>query len=224
MNILIIGDEDNFSEVQQKFGSGHQYTHALNHREALKFISTITLVVDFIIDESPNEVFIYEDYANTLLCNTAKITLQEILLCVKKPMKGKIFGFNGLPTFLLLPVIEISVCKKEDEEDLKKLAAEIAFDYLVVDDRVGLVTPRIVCMIINEAYYTVQEGTASKTDIDLAMKLGTNYPFGPFAWCEQIGLHNVYELLEAVYEDTRDERYKICPLLKKEYLKLLNGH
>ena len=84
-----------------------------------------------------------------------------------------------------------------------------------------MVTPRIIFMIINEAYYTVQEGTATREDIDQGMKLGTNYPFGPFEWAEKIGLDNVYETLEAIYEDTKEERYKICPLLKREYL-LLN--
>jgi 3-hydroxybutyryl-CoA dehydrogenase len=91
----------------------------------------------------------------------------------------------------------------------------------MVEDRIGLVTPRVVCMIINEAYYAVLEGTASREDVDLAMKLGSNYPFGPFEWSNRIGVKHVYELLEAVYEDTRDERYKICPLLKKEYLAAL---
>ena len=90
----------------------------------------------------------------------------------------------------------------------------------LVDDRVGMVTPRIIAMIINEAYYTVQEGTASKADIDTGMKLGTNYPMGPFEWVQKWGLTNIYELLEALYLDSKDERYKICPLLKKEYLSL----
>ena len=52
------------------------------------------------------------------------------------------------------------------------------------------------------------------------MRLGTNYPYGPFEWCEKIGLNEVYETLEAIYEDTKDERYKICPLLKMNILKL----
>jgi len=89
---------------------------------------------------------------------------------------------------------------------------------VIVEDRVGMVTPRVICMIINEAYYTTMEGTATKEDIDLAMKLGTNYPFGPFEWALNIGVENVFELLEALYEDTKDDRYRICPLLKKEYL------
>jgi 3-hydroxybutyryl-CoA dehydrogenase len=73
-------------------------------------------------------------------------------------------------------------------------------------------------MIINEAYYTVQEGTANRDDIDQAMKLGTNYPMGPFEWCKKIGITDVYETLEALYNDTHDERYKICSLLKHDYL------
>ena len=60
----------------------------------------------------------------------------------------------------------------------------------------------------------------TREDIDKAMKLGTNYPHGPFEWCERIGVKHVYEVLEAVYEDTKDERYMISPLLKKEYLSL----
>lgn len=86
-----------------------------------------------------------------------------------------------------------------------------------------MVTPRIVCMIINEAFYTVQEGTASKEDIDKSMKLGTNYPYGPFDWCSKIGIKNVFELLDAMYTDTREQRYKICPLLKTEYLESLRA-
>jgi len=50
------------------------------------------------------------------------------------------------------------------------------------------------------------------------MKLGTNYPYGPFEWADLIGIKEVYETLHALYEDTKDERYKICPLLKRYYL------
>jgi 3-hydroxybutyryl-CoA dehydrogenase len=77
-------------------------------------------------------------------------------------------------------------------------------------------------MIINEAFFTVQEGTASREDIDTGMKLGTAYPKGPFEWMNEVGIENVYLALEAIYNDTKDGRYKICPLLKKEYLQSLN--
>jgi 3-hydroxybutyryl-CoA dehydrogenase len=54
-------------------------------------------------------------------------------------------------------------------------------------------------------------------DIDKGMRLGTNYPNGPFEWCDRIGIRDVYETLEAIWCDTHDERYKICPLLKTRY-------
>jgi 3-hydroxybutyryl-CoA dehydrogenase len=76
-------------------------------------------------------------------------------------------------------------------------------------------------MIINEAYYTLEEGTANRGDIDLAMKLGTNYPYGPFEWAQRIGIHHLVKLLDALHQDTHDERYKVCNLLRNE---LKNGY
>ena len=100
-------------------------------------------------------------------------------------------------------------------EQLKK---NLNIEAIHVIDRVGMVTPRVIFMMINEAYYTLQEGTANKEDINIAMKLGTNYPYGPFEWAEKTGIRHVAETLEALYEDTHDERYRICPLLKTEYM------
>lgn len=219
MNILIIGEDINFQESQQKFGLSHTYTFLNEHRDADNFLPNYDLVLDFIIDEEPDEFEMYATRTATVLLNTCKISLGELAFMVDNKLKSRIFGFNGMPTFLNREILEVSVWRKEDENDLKKICGSLNTKYQIVDDRVGFVTPRVICMIINEAYYTTQEGTASREDIDLAMKLGTNYPFGPFEWCERIGIKHVYELLEAVYEDTKDERYKICPLLKKEYLR-----
>jgi 3-hydroxybutyryl-CoA dehydrogenase len=219
MKILIIGEQINLQESRQKFGDGHQYTLAGEHRDAEKFLESYDLVVDFIIDEETHKFGIYTNKTATVLLNTAKISLGELNFTTGDKLKAKIFGFNGLPTFLNRPILEVSLLKPEDISDLKRLCEALKTEFLVVDDRVGLVTPRVICMIINEAYYTVQEGTAAREDIDKAMKLGTNYPFGPFEWCQRIGIKHVYELLEAVFEDTKDERYKICALLKKEYLR-----
>ncbi len=220
MNILVIGDPENLEEVKAKFGEAHQYTFEKDHREAERFVLGNDLVFDFILDEEPFQVEIYiEKESATIFVNTAKISLSELSSLANHQLRAKLFGFNGLPTFLNRSVLEVSVLNKADEVKLGEACKELNTEFLLVDDRVGLVTPRIVCMIINEAYYTVQEGTALREDIDLAMKLGTNYPYGPFEWCHRIGVKHVYELLEAVYEDTHDERYKICSLLKKEYLK-----
>lgn len=221
MNILVIGEDLNLQESKQKFGTGHQYTLVSEHRDAEKFLLTYDLIIDFIIDEEPDRFEMYSTRAIDVFLNTGKISLGELAFMVDNKLRCRIFGFNGLPTFLNREILEVSLWRKEDEEDLKRICSALRTEFLLVDDRVGLVTPRVICMIINEAYYTTQEGTATREDIDMAMKLGTNYPFGPFEWCQRIGVKHVYELLEAVYEDTKDERYKICPLLKKEYLREL---
>jgi 3-hydroxybutyryl-CoA dehydrogenase len=219
MNILIIGESKNLEEAKAKFGDSHQYMFEKDHREAERFIVGSDLVFDFVLDEEPFEVEVYADKANSkIFINTAKISLAELANLGGHQIKASLFGFNGLPTFLNRTILETSVLKPYDVPDLVEQCKRLGTELLIVDDRVGLVTPRVICMIINEAYYTVQEGTASREDIDVAMKLGTNYPYGPFEWCQRIGIKHVYELLEAVYEDTHDERYKICSLLKKEYL------
>ena len=221
MNILIIGEAQNVQECQEKFGASHQYSSVAEHRDAQKFLQTNDLVFDFIIEEEPHQFEIYCNHRSTVFLNTCKINLAELVHLLGRQVSSTLFGFNGMPTFLNRRIMEVSYWRKDDELALKEICAQLETEFLMVEDRIGLVTPRVVCMIINEAYYAVLEGTATREDVDLAMKLGSNYPFGPFEWSNRIGVKHVYELLEAVYEDTRDERYKICPLLKKEYLSAL---
>jgi len=128
---------------------------------------------------------------------------------------SQLIGMNLLPTFINRPLAEVSAYPGCDFEKLE----ELGWETKAVASRIGMVTPRVILMIINEAYYTVQEGTASKEDIDTGMKLGTNYPKGPFEWSALIGAKNIYDTLAALYEDTKEGRYKICPLLKTEMQK-----
>jgi 3-hydroxybutyryl-CoA dehydrogenase len=218
MNLLVIGNQTSFEECRMKFGDAHHYIHAGSHESAVEHIPESEVIFDFVIDQEPDQLEIYFGATAKIFLNTCKITLGELWHYYNNDVRCEAFGFNGMPTFIERDVLEVSIYKKKTKPDLEAVCDELGTEYLIVDDRIGLVTPRIICMIINEAYYTVQEGTASKKDIDVGMKLGTNYPYGPFEWCTKIGIDQVYELLEAVYEDTHDERYKICPLLKKEYL------
>jgi 3-hydroxybutyryl-CoA dehydrogenase len=155
----------------------------------------------------------------TFILGAVKCTLESAAVGLNIPHDWKGIGINALPTFLERNTLECTNPYKLAGKSLKELADLLGYPNIeVVGSRVGLITPRVICMIINEAYYTVQEGTANREDINQAMRLGTNYPKGPFEWCDAMGLQNVYEVLEAMYSDTKDERYKICSLLKQEYL------
>jgi 3-hydroxybutyryl-CoA dehydrogenase len=150
------------------------------------------------------------------MVNSVKTTVVELVKLFG--WQHTVVGFNGLPGMFNRQLLELTTYRT-GAESIESLCKQLGTGYRMVQDRVGMVTPRVVCMIINEAFYTVQEGTANANDIDLAMKLGTNYPAGPFEMMKAIGVKYAYELLEALYQDTGELRYKVCPLLKKQYLK-----
>jgi 3-hydroxybutyryl-CoA dehydrogenase len=85
----------------------------------------------------------------------------------------------------------------------------------LVQDRVGMVFPRIICQIINEAAFALQEEIASPEDIDTAMRVGANFPIGPIQWADKLGMRHVYAVLSALHSDLGEERYRISPLLRQ---------
>jgi len=218
MKILVIGTKRDFAEFEKKFGATNDLTLDTNYQFHSSY-PVFDVIFDFLVGDEPELFSNYQESQGlTIFINSPKISLAELSYFQEQKSANTTFGFNGLPTFVNRAVLEVSALNEFAHNELSKVCQNLGTDYEIVGDRVGMVTPRIVSMIINEAFYTVQEGTATKEDIDQGMKLGTNYPYGPFEWCEMIGVQNVYELLEALYEDTKEERYKICPLLKRDYL------
>lgn len=85
---------------------------------------------------------------------------------------------------------------------------------IVTPDEPGFISARIISMIINEAFYAKGENISTEDEIDIAMKLGTNYPHGPFEWAREIGLKNIYDLLTSLSKT--DMRYNPAPLLEQK--------
>ena len=182
-------------------------------------IDAYDVIFDLDFDDTPEQIGLYMEVQNAIIVvGAVKVQLEELYAEAGSRPQCTIVGMNTLPTFINRSLVEFCATHDNDEAIAADVFKKLGLESRCVKSRVGLVTPRIVCMIINEAYYTVQEGTASREDIDLGMKLGTAYPKGPFEWSQEIGIDHVYETLEALYQDTKDERYKICPLLKTEYL------
>lgn len=125
--------------------------------------------------------------------------------------------FNGWPTFLYRNILEAScsneIEKKKAETIISKLNRKVEWTPAIP----GFITSRVLAMIINEAFFALGEGVSTRNDIDIAMKLGTNYPYGPFEWSEKIGLKNIYSLLVELNKTSK--RYEPAPFLKKEALK-----
>lgn len=84
-----------------------------------------------------------------------------------------------------------------------------------ITDTVAGIFPRTLAMIVNEAAFAVQESVATAADIDVAMKLGTNYPKGPLAWCDEIGAEAIVAVLDALAREYGPERYRVASLLRR---------
>lgn len=127
-----------------------------------------------------------------------------------------VVGVNILPGFAERNLLEISNPFFEQQSCSDALSAILAVSPRFTQDRIGMVSARILMMVINEAWYTLEEGTAGQSDIDTGMKLGTNYPKGPFEWTSVIGAKEIVAALDALFEDTHDSRYKVCALLRQQ--------
>ena len=142
------------------------------------------------------------------------VIVNSVIITLKELPAGftRINGWNG---FLGRNLIEASG-NNETREVVAEIFSHINRKVEWIPDETGFISPRVISMIINEAYYALEEKVSTKDEIDTAMKLGTNYPYGPFEWSEKIGLKNIHELLEALAKT--GSRYQPAPLLKAEAL------
>jgi 3-hydroxybutyryl-CoA dehydrogenase len=131
---------------------------------------------------------------------------------------GPSVGFHVLPPFAQAGLVELT--RSESSSPVAAARAERFFAALGkhtawVGDAPGLVLGRIVCQVINESAFALGEGVGSAADIDTGMTLGMNHPRGPLSWADEIGLDHVLNVLEALCEEYREERYRPAPALRQ---------
>ena len=122
-----------------------------------------------------------------------------------------VLRINGWPGFLQRPAWEIA---GKVGEDIKAVLEKLNTRLHIVADEPGFISARIIAMIVNEAYLAVEDEVSTREEIDTAMKLGTNYPHGPFEWAASIGEKNILALLQKL--SLADKRYQPAGLLIKE--------
>jgi len=218
MNILVIADAQRYEELQQKGMATHHDIQWKTSLEEVLSLKVFDLVLDLIFDDRPEHALIYaKNPGIPVLAGMVKTSLSDTMNQFAFEQGFNIMGCNFLPGFVNMPVMEVTVMDEGQKETLDNIMYKLGWEYALVADVVGMVTPRVVCMIINEAYLTEQEGTASREDIDTSMRLGTNYPYGPFEWSERIGILHVYEVLKAIHDVTGDDRYEVAASLQTAY-------
>lgn len=188
------------------------------HEELLKRINNIEWIringlEEWSLDPSADSLFVLDENAisgdYSLIQKPVFIhSVVEVLQAYHHP--DHVVRINAWPGFLDRNHWEVS----GTPQDFHKLfEAEAAVKLNWIPDEPGFVTARAIAMIINEAYFAKAEGVSETADIDIALKLGTNYPWGPFEWAKKIGEKNIHALLKKLSE--KDNIYHPCAELEK---------
>ena len=201
MHIVLLGSEQTMEDW--KFETS---THKLTRVTELQHLTqnSADLFIDMMFEFNPDRIELLKNLQAPVMINDVSFPLYEI--------EASFIRFNGWPTFLDRPLIEVS-CITEMKETATGIFNLLNRKMEWVPDTPGFITPRIISMIINEAYYSLGDGVSTKADIDIAMKLGTSYPYGPFEWSELIGLENINELLQQMMKS--DKKYSPAQALTK---------
>lgn len=204
MRISIISNDKDFVELTEAY----QNTNWINAKSMKEIADTDS--VDIIINL--NEDAYFEDYSGLkipVLINSVSNTLKS------SEHGAHVIRLNGWNGFLKRTTWELA---GENNDILNQLSAQLGVRFSFLPDEPGFVSARVLAMIINEAYFAKEEDVSTENEIDIALKLGTNYPKGPFEWANEIGLKNVFDLLKTL--SLTDARYTECKLLEKEANKL----
>lgn len=130
----------------------------------------------------------------------------------------RLIGICAFPTLMTKPLAETAIPVRTTPDAVSAARAfftELGIEMVHVQDRVGMIFPAILVQAINEAFLAVQQQVASPQDIDKAMKAGAGFPLGPIEWGEAIGFPAIVSLLDALRNDSGEDRYRVPPLLRE---------
>ncbi|SEI53500.1 3-hydroxybutyryl-CoA dehydrogenase [Pseudomonas sp. NFACC07-1] len=148
--------------------------------------------------------------------NTSSLSITELAAVVSEP--GRFIGlhfFNPVPLMALLEVIRGLQTSDATHAAALQLAEHIGKRAVAARNSPGFVVNRVLCPMINEAIFVLQEGLASAKDIDTGMQLGCNHPIGPLALADLIGLDTLLAIMETFYQGFNDPKYRPAQLLKE---------
>ncbi|MEO0144954.1 MAG: 3-hydroxybutyryl-CoA dehydrogenase [candidate division WOR-3 bacterium] len=188
----------------------------------LEDMSEAELVIEAVVEKEDvkRDVFSKLDKItkeNVILAsNTSSISITKLSKATNRP--DKVIGmhfFNPVPVMKLVEVVKGFLTSDEVVNKIVEVSKSLEKVPIVVKDYPGFISNRVLMPMINEAIFALQEGIADKEGIDNIMKLGMNHPMGPLQLADLIGLDVVLDILNVLYENFKDPKYRPAPLLVK---------
>lgn len=203
---------DDKAEVLGRITSSTNYEDAKNCQLVVE-AATENPAIKFDIFKQLDELTSEE---TILASNTSSISITSIGAATNRP--DKVVGlhfFNPVPVMKLIEVNRGLLTSDETLQAMKQVGESLNKTVVEVKDSAGFVVNRILVPMINEAIFVLSEGISTAEEIDEAMKLGANHPMGPIALADYIGLDVVLAVMNTLYDEFKDSKYRPAPLLGK---------
>ncbi len=181
----------------------------------------IEFIIDCSIKSQQHKVLVLQELAEFF---PSALIISSTLVCTATdinsmlPLASQVVGAPLIPGFSEATTLEIAPSLRTREishQRARSFFESLGFAVEIVEDRIALVFPRMIAMLINEAAFAVMEKVATAQDIDTAMKLGVNYPKGLLEWADRIGADVIVAILDALFQEYHEPRYKCCALLRQ---------
>ena len=208
MKIIVLGANEQQEEFRRKQLPPGAEVFFISSAEELKSAPPAFVIFDLSFEPPAERIEILSSLNKPIIINSVVNTLKGLSL------PENFIRINAWPGFLSRDIIEVASGYDSQKQTIETIFQLLQWPYQLTPDTPGMLSTRVIAMIVNEAYFALGENVSTKEEIDTAMKLGTSYPYGPFEWSEKIGLKNIYKLLCKL--SSTSKRYAIATLLEWE--------
>ncbi len=203
MEVVVLADEKKWLELKGSMTAEPEGVTWVQTLEEMEAHRQADVFMDLEFEENDHLAVLTGLLPKTILVNNVVST--------NRATHPSFIRFNGWTGFLHHSIIE-AACSEEQKTNAEAVFALFGKSIQLLPDEIGFVKPRVISLIINEAFLALEDDISTKEEINTAMKMGTNYPFGPFEWADKIGTGKIVKLLEAL--EKKQAKYKPSSLIK----------